>query len=79
MSNSAIALSTPHPAFKAIRQETIDSLNIRVEEYEHEKTGAVHYHLASENNENVFLVALRTVPQDSTGVAHILSPTGWSR
>ena len=75
MSNSAIALSTPHPAFKAIRQETIDSLNIRVEEYEHEKTGAVHYHLASENNENVFLVALRTVPQDSTGVAHILEHT----
>ena len=75
MSNSAIALSTPHPAFKAIRQETIDSLNIRVEEYEHKKTGAVHYHLASENNENVFLVALRTVPHDSTGVAHILEHT----
>ncbi|MCB1689816.1 MAG: insulinase family protein [Halioglobus sp.] len=75
MSNSGSALPDVHPAFTAIRQETIDSLNIRVEQYEHRKTGAVHYHLASKNDENVFLVALRTVPQDSTGVAHILEHT----
>lgn len=75
MSNSGTALSIAHPAFEAIRQESIESLNIRVEQYEHKKTGAVHYHLASENSENVFLVALRTVPQDSTGVAHILEHT----
>jgi presequence protease len=73
MSNSA--LPTAHPAFEAVRQQSIDSLNIRVEQYEHKKTGAVHYHLASSNSENVFLVALRTVPQDSTGVAHILEHT----
>jgi hypothetical protein len=75
MSNSGTPLSSSHPAFKAIRQEQIESLNIRVEQYEHLKTGAVHYHLASSNNENVFLVALRTVPHDSTGVAHILEHT----
>lgn len=75
MSNSATALPNVHPAFEVIRQETIESLNIRVEQYEHKKTGAVHYHLASKNTENVFLVALRTVPQDSTGVAHILEHT----
>jgi Zn-dependent M16 (insulinase) family peptidase len=75
MSNSNTAFSTAHPAFEAIRQQTIESLNIRVEHYEHKKTGAVHYHLASDNTENVFLVALRTVPHDSTGVAHILEHT----
>jgi len=75
MSQSSNALSTPHPAFEAIRQEDIASLNLRVEQYEHRKTGAVHYHLASQNSENVFLVALRTVPRDSTGVAHILEHT----
>jgi Zn-dependent M16 (insulinase) family peptidase len=75
MSNGATACSLPHPAFDAVRTQTIDSLNIRVEQYEHRKTGAVHYHLASDNTENVFLVALRTVPQDSTGVAHILEHT----
>jgi hypothetical protein len=75
MSNSGTPFANAHPAFEAIRQENIESLNIRVEHYEHKKTGAVHYHLASENSENVFLVALRTVPQDSTGVAHILEHT----
>jgi len=75
MKQSGAALPDTHPAFVAIRQQNIDSLNIRVEQYEHKKTGAVHYHLASANSENVFLVALRTVPQDSTGVAHILEHT----
>jgi len=64
-----------HPAFQWKRSERIDSLNITIEEYEHIKTGAVHYHLAAENNENVFLVALRTIPTDSTGVAHMLEHT----
>jgi Zn-dependent M16 (insulinase) family peptidase len=64
-----------HPTFRLIREETIESLNIRVEQYEHLVTGAAHYHLAADNNENVFLVALRTVPEDSTGVAHILEHT----
>lgn len=39
------------------------------------KTGATHYHLSADNNENVFLVALRTIPTDSTGVAHMLEHT----
>lgn len=64
-----------HPSFKLIRTESVDSLNVTVEEYQHIKTGAQHIHLNSDNTENVFLVALRTVPQDSTGVAHILEHT----
>lgn len=64
-----------HPAFNHIRSEYIDSLNVQIEQYEHRATGAVHYHLASDSSENVFLVALRTVPHDSTGVAHILEHT----
>ncbi len=64
-----------HPAFEPVRQVPIDALNLVVEEYRHRQTGAVHYHLASDSSENVFLVALRTVPMDSTGVAHILEHT----
>ena len=64
-----------HTAFRFLRSQKIDSLNICIEEYEHINTGALHYHLASDNPENVFLVALRTVPMDSTGVAHILEHT----
>ena len=67
--------ATVHPAFEWKRSALISSLNINIEEYQHRKTGATHYHLASENPENVFLVALRTVPTDSTGVAHILEHT----
>ncbi|MFK7830583.1 MAG: insulinase family protein [Congregibacter sp.] len=73
--NSPSNLPTCHDAFVPLRQERIDALNLRIEQFEHRETGAMHYHLAAENAENVFLVALRTVPEDSTGVAHILEHT----
>ncbi|MFV0478625.1 MAG: insulinase family protein [Parahaliea sp.] len=74
MSNHTAAIKA-HPGFEAVRQVNIEALNLQVEEYRHRQTGAVHYHLASDSRENVFLVALRTVPMDSTGVAHILEHT----
>src|SRR5690554_1601720 len=64
-----------HPAFEKIRSHRIGTLNLEVEEYRHKKTGARHLHLAADNDENVFFVALRTFPMDSTGVAHILEHT----
>ena len=75
MNNPSAAQAAAHPSFELVRQETIESLNLRVEQYRHLNTGAAHYHLASDSTENVFLVALRTVPEDSTGVAHILEHT----
>lgn len=68
-------MTIAHPSFELLRSQHIDALKIRVEEYRHKVTGAQHIHLAADNNENVFLVALRTVPHDSTGVAHILEHT----
>ena len=38
-------------------------------------TGARHLHLAADDPHNAFMVAFLTVPQDSTGVAHILEHT----
>ena len=64
-----------HPSFNFVRSERIDSLNVTLQEYQHIKTGALHYHMQADNTENVFLVAFRTVPMDSTGVAHILEHT----
>ena len=72
---AAQASPRAHPAFMFKRSRFLPTLNLSVEEYEHLATGAVHFHLASDNPENVFLVALRTVPHDSTGVAHILEHT----
>ncbi|MCB1734948.1 MAG: insulinase family protein [Gammaproteobacteria bacterium] len=64
-----------HPAFEHLRTEHIESLHIDVAEYRHSVTGARHFHMAADDNNNAFLVAFLTVPQDSTGVAHILEHT----
>lgn len=69
------AVSAHHPAFELVRTRPIAALNVILEEYRHKVTGAQHIHLSADSEENVFLVALRTVPMDSTGVAHILEHT----
>ena len=60
--------------FSLQRVRPIIALNLKVEEYEH-SSGAKHYHLSNDYEENVFMVALRTVPEDSRGAAHILEHT----
>ena len=44
-------------------------------ELEHIKTGAKHVHISRDDQENTFSVAFKTVPKDSSGVAHILEHT----
>ena len=63
------------PVFTLVQRREIATLNLTMLEYEHVATGARHLHLATDHKENVFMVALRTVPSDSTGVAHILEHT----
>ena len=57
---------------KVTQLETIDSVMIQLE---HLKTKARHIHIYNKDKENTFGVFFRTVPQDSTGVAHILEHT----
>ncbi|MBC8439535.1 MAG: insulinase family protein [Deltaproteobacteria bacterium] len=52
--------------------ETIDSVMIQLT---HLKTKASHIHIYNKDKENTFGVFFRTVPKDSTGVAHILEHT----
>ena len=68
-------IQVSHPSFEHLRSAPVQSLDIEVQEFRHKKTGSQHIHLASKNKENVFLVGLRTIPTDSTGVAHILEHT----
>ena len=70
-----MSATAAHSSFDHLRSQRIASLDIEVSEYEHRATGAKHFHISSDYDENVFLVALRTMPQDSTGVAHILEHT----
>ena len=60
--------------FSLDRSRDIPALDLRVEEYTH-ATGAKHFHLANDHAEKVFMVAFRTLPEDSTGVAHVLEHT----
>ncbi|MBN1551379.1 insulinase family protein [bacterium] len=58
--------------FKLIRSLPIENLKAVFCELVHQKTGAKFIHLASHDDNNVFMVAFRTLPENSTGVAHIL-------
>ena len=61
--------------FDCSEQRFIKTLNLSVASYVHQGTGAEHLHFEADNVENVFLVALRTMPMNSMGVAHILEHT----
>jgi len=64
-----------HPAFQHLRSHPVPALRLEFQEYRHTVTGARHLHLAADDPHNAFMVAFLTVPQDSTGVAHILEHT----
>lgn len=64
-----------YETFEHIATDSISSLNMQLQTFQHKATGAPHFHFAADNPENVFLVGFRTVPTDSTGVAHILEHT----
>ncbi|MCG6907650.1 MAG: insulinase family protein [Desulfobacteraceae bacterium] len=57
------------------RVENLGEIRSVFIELEHERTGARHVHIQNDDRENTFSVAFKTVPVDSTGVAHILEHT----
>ena len=54
------------------RREPLDRLEGVFLELEHDRTGARHVHIETQDDNNAFAVFFPTVPKDSTGVAHIL-------
>lgn len=61
-------------SFKKLRQERIDELSLEVSEFVHNSTGALFYHL-EHPSADAFSIAFRTLPEDSTGLPHILEHT----
>ena len=53
----------------------LKEINAFLYELEHTVTSAKHVHISNNDSENTFSVAFKTVPTDSTGVAHILEHT----
>ena len=56
-------------------QKYISLLDVNAQVYTNSKFSCPHIHLASDSEEKVFMVAFRTMPEDSKGVAHILEHT----
>jgi len=55
--------------------ETLKEISAVFYALKHLTTGAKHIHIGNEDAENTFSVAFKTIPKDSTGVAHILEHT----
>lgn len=63
------------PLFELTATTQISSLGMELRQYQHAATGARHLHFACNDANNAFMVVLPTLPQDSSGVAHILEHT----
>lgn len=61
--------------FIVLRAVPMSRMALVFYELKHERTGARYIHLANQDAENTFAVAFKTVPEDSTGVAHVLEHT----
>lgn len=65
----------PAAGFELRREARLAASDVRMAWYEHPASGARHLHLGSDDRENAFMVAFRTPPANSTGIAHILEHT----
>jgi Zn-dependent M16 (insulinase) family peptidase len=58
--------------YRVLRVEHLPEIHAVFHELHHRVTGARHIHVSRPDRENTFGVIFKTVPWDSTGVAHIL-------
>ncbi len=75
LNNSGLCSGDNIAGYKIIRKIFLEELSAFFYELEHIGTGAKHIHISNSDKENTFGVAFKTVPTDSTGVAHILEHT----
>ncbi|MEA2059861.1 MAG: insulinase family protein [Thermodesulfobacteriota bacterium] len=61
--------------YRILRIEEVPEIASILYQLEHEKTGVRHIHISNKDKENTFGVTFRTVPENSTGVAHVLEHT----
>ncbi len=58
--------------FELIESREIKEIKITAHRYKHLKSGAELMHYACDDNNKVFMVAFKTIPEDDTGCPHIL-------
>lgn len=59
-------------AFRLISRENVKEINGIVSVYEHIRSGAALVHIGDDNPQKLFMIGFRTLPQNDTGVAHIM-------
>jgi len=75
MLNSDIVEGNRMSGYTARRVIPLPDLSCLFYDFEHIATGARHIHIHNHSAENTFSVIFKTVPKDSTGVAHVLEHT----
>ncbi len=73
--NPGLAAGAEIHGFVVRRVEALPTIQAFFYELFHPATGARYIHVSRPDRENTFGVVFRTVPRDSTGVAHILEHT----
>ena len=68
-------VNTVNNSFELVRSAELPSLQANTSYFRHRRCGAEHFHLDLKGGDHAFMVAFRTLPADSTGVAHILEHT----
>lgn len=72
VSPSDVAPGDEIHGYRVLRVEHLPEIHAVFHELSHRGTGARHIHVRRPDRENTFGVVFKTVPRDSTGVAHIL-------
>jgi Zn-dependent M16 (insulinase) family peptidase len=65
-------LNSTYSGFRLLEQQAVPQINAKAYVFEHVKSGAKLLYLANTDDNKVFSISFRTLPADSTGVAHIL-------
>ena len=61
-----------HHGFRVVRNGEVPLLNTHYTKLVHEATGATLYYTDRDDGQMIFSVGFRTLPEDDTGVFHIL-------
>ena len=72
---SSYAVGQTLHGYRVVRVADVPEKSLRCIILQHEASGAKHLHVEAQDSNNVFCVTFVTVPQDDTGVAHILEHT----
>ncbi len=68
-------MKTLSDEFLLTKELKIDELQCTLYELTHQRTGAQVMHIANDDEENLFCLSFKTLPETSNGVAHILEHT----